>query len=134
ASGTGGAATGTAGAGATGGAGGGGTAGATGTGGAAPACASGELRCDDAGRRMRCAPDGTWIDDGSSCTIALSGSSDYQTMCALKADGRVACWAAGAWANGQAAMMTAHAPAGAWRYISAGDGAFEICAVAATGL
>src|SRR6185369_11797809 len=27
-----------------------------------------------------------------------------------------------------------HAPAGTWRYISAGDGAFEICAVAATGL
>ena len=68
-------------------------------------CTTGETRCDSSGRRLRCTSDGSWADDNYVCTVALSGSSDYNTMCALKADGRLACWASGDWANGQAAMM-----------------------------
>ena len=130
--------------GAAGGAGGaaggaGGTAGAAGTtptdGGvdAARACTTDETRCDSSGRRLRCTSDGSWADDNYVCTVALSGSSDYDIMCALKADGRLACWAPGDWGNGQAAMMIAHAPADTWKQISVADDAFDICAIGSAG-
>ena len=114
---------------------GGAAAGATGTGGAAgaQACSTGETRCDASGHRLRCAADGSWADDNYVCTAALSGSSDYNTMCAIKADGRLACWASGDWANGQAGMMVARAPAASWRQISVGDGPFGMCAIATSG-
>ena len=117
----------------------GGTAGAagstTGDGGVdvALGCATGETRCDSSGRRLRCTSDGSWADDSYVCTVALSGSSDYNTMCALKADGRLGCWAAGDWANGQAAMMVARAPADTWNQISVADDAFDICAIGSAG-
>ena len=126
--------------GAAGGAGGtSGSAGAAGTtsadGGvdAALACTTGETRCDSSGRRLRCTSDGSWADDNYVCTVALSGSSDYNTMCALKADGRLACWASGDWANGQAAMMVTRAPADTWKQISVADDAFAICAIGTSG-
>jgi hypothetical protein len=97
------------------------------------ACATGETRCDAAGHRLRCTADGSWADDNYVCTVALSGSSDYNVMCALKADGRLACWASGDWANGQAAMMVTRAPAGTWRQISVGDGPYELCAISTEG-
>jgi len=100
---------------------------------AAHACTTGETRCDSSGRRLRCMSDGSWADDNYVCTVALSGSSDYSTMCALKADGRLACWAAGDWANGQAAMMVTHAPADTWKQISVSDDAFAICAIGSSG-
>jgi hypothetical protein len=111
-------------------------AGTTGTDGgvdAAPACTTGETRCDGSGRRLRCASGGSWVDDNYVCTVALSGSSDYDTMCALKADGRLACWAAGDWANGQAAMMVTRAPADTWQQISVSDDAYELCGIGAAG-
>ena len=46
-----------------------------------------ETRCDSSGRRQRCAS-GNWSTH-DVCTVALSGSSDYNTMCALKADGQL---------------------------------------------
>jgi hypothetical protein len=123
--------------GATGGAGGAGpdagTATADGGVDAALSCTTGETRCDSSGRRLRCASDGSWADDDYVCTVALSGSSDYNTMCALKADGRLACWAAGDWANGQAAMMVTRAPADSWKQISVSDDAYAICGIGASG-
>ena len=145
AAGTGGAAAGNSGAGGTGvGAGGapagtgGGTAGDAGTskdGGidAARACSTGDTRCDSSGRRLRCLSDGSWADDNYVCTVALSGSSDYNTMCALKADGRLACWASGDWANGQAAMLVTGAPTDSWKQISVGDDEFSLCAIGSAG-
>ena len=56
-------------------------------------------------------------------------------MCAIKADGRLNCWAAGDWQNMQAAKMVAEAPgASGWRQISVGDGAYRLCAVNTTGI
>jgi len=98
-----------------------------------PACATGETRCDSSGRRLRCLSDGSWTDDNYVCTVALSGSSDYNTMCALKADGRLACWAAGDWANGQAAMMVTLAPADTWKQISVADDEFTLCGIGTSG-
>ena len=100
---------------------------------AALACTTGETRCDSSGRRLRCTSDGSWTDDNYVCTVALSGSSDYDTMCALKADGRLGCWAPGDWGNGQAAMMVAHAPADTWTQISVADDAFDMCAIGSSG-
>jgi hypothetical protein len=117
----------------------GGTAGAAGTttadGGvdATLACTTGETRCDSSGRRLRCTSDRRWADDNYVCTVALSGSSDYNTMCALKADGRLACWAAGDWANGQAAMMVTRAPVDTWKQISVADDEFELCGIGSAG-
>ena len=124
-------------AGAAGGAGGtaGAAGGTTADGGvdAALGCTMGETRCDSSGRRLRCTSAGSWADDNYVCTVALSGSSDYDTMCALKADGRLGCWAAGDWANGQAAMMVTVAPADTWTQISVADDAFDICAIGTSG-
>jgi hypothetical protein len=132
---TGGAAGGAAGAaaGAAGTAGDAGTTSKDGGGDAALACTTGETRCDSSGRRLRCTSDGSWADDNYVCTVALSGSSDYNTMCALKADGRLACWASGDWANGEAAMMVTGAPVDTWKQISVADDEFAICAVGSAG-
>jgi hypothetical protein len=93
-------------------------------------CATGEARCAPSGRRQRCNAAGAWDEEEYVCTVALSGSSDYGVMCALKADGRLNCWAAGDWGNMQAASMVMEAPAArTWKQISVGDGAFEMCAV-----
>jgi hypothetical protein len=96
----------------------------------APSCAAGEARCGTSGRRQRCNAGGAWDEEEYVCTIALSGSSDYNTMCALKADGRLNCWAAGNWQSMQAANMVTEAPAArTWKQISVGDGAYKVCAV-----
>ena len=96
----------------------------------APGCAAGDARCGASGRRQRCNASGAWDEEDYVCTVALSGSSDYNTMCALKADGRLNCWAAGDWQNMQAATMVTEAPAArTWKQISVGDGAYKMCAV-----
>src|SRR5205085_5552763 len=93
-------------------------------------CAYNDVQCGPTGRRQRCGPAGTWVDDSFVCTVQISGSTDYRNVCALKSDGTLSCWGIGTdFEQKQAAAWTNAAPQKSWVEVAVGDGQWQSCAI-----
>jgi hypothetical protein len=101
-------------------------------------CEPGRVRCGATATRQRCGADGSWLQEDYVCTVAVAGNEDYSVFCAIKADGRLACWGNGDWMNQQVAMLGTQfaidSPSRRWIQVGLSDGAFGACGLDAAGV